>query len=85
MQLAGIVVPQVAKMQKEESGRKKINQYTRYLTVLVTAFQASAYVAFLRSPQYPGCTVLLTIQSIPVQADYGCRAYCRYAVRYVAG
>ncbi len=49
MQLAGIVVPQVAKMQKEESGRKKINQYTRYLTVLVTAFQASAYVAYLRT------------------------------------
>lgn len=52
MQLAGIVVPQVAKMQREESGRTKINQYTRYLTVLVTAFQASAYVAYLRSPQY---------------------------------
>ena len=52
MQLAGIVVPQVAKMQREESGRRKINQWTRYLTVLVTAFQASAYVAYLRSPQY---------------------------------
>lgn len=49
MQLAGIVVPQVAKMQKEESGRRTINQYTRYLTVLVTAFQASAYVAYLRN------------------------------------
>jgi preprotein translocase subunit SecY len=53
MQLAGIIVPQVAKMQKEESGRKKINQYTRYLTVLVTAFQSIAYATtFLRSPQY---------------------------------
>jgi preprotein translocase subunit SecY len=50
MQLAGIVVPQVAKMQREESGRKKINQYTRYLAVLVTFFQASAYVAYLRNP-----------------------------------
>ena len=49
MQLAGIVVPQVAKMQREDSGRKKINQYTRYLTVIVTAFQASAYVAYLRT------------------------------------
>src|SRR5690606_19303761 len=29
MQLAGIVIPQFAKMQKEESGRAKINQYTR--------------------------------------------------------
>ncbi len=49
MQLAGIVVPQIAKLQKEESGRRKINQYTRYLTVLVTLFQASAYVAYLRN------------------------------------
>jgi preprotein translocase subunit SecY len=49
MQLAGIVIPQIAKMQKEESGRKKITQYTRYLTVIVTAFQASAYVAYLNS------------------------------------
>jgi len=52
MQLAGIVIPQVAKLQKEDSGRRKINQYTRYLTVIVTALQASAYVTYLRSPQY---------------------------------
>lgn len=49
MQLAGIVVPQMAKLQKEESGRRKMNQYTRYLTVIVTLFQASAYVAYLRN------------------------------------
>lgn len=48
MQLAGIVIPQFAKMQKEESGRNKINQYTRYLTVIVTVFQSMAYIAFLR-------------------------------------
>ncbi|MEZ5015716.1 MAG: preprotein translocase subunit SecY [Flavipsychrobacter sp.] len=47
MQLAGIVVPQIAKLQKEESGRRKLNQWTRYLTVIVTAFQASAYVTYL--------------------------------------
>lgn len=58
MQLAGIVVPQVAKMQREESGRKKINQYTRYLTVIVTFFQASAYVAYLNSGQFAGARVL---------------------------
>lgn len=49
MQLAGIVVPTIAKLQKEESGRKKITQWTRYLTVLVALFQASAYVAYLKS------------------------------------
>jgi preprotein translocase subunit SecY len=48
MQLAGIVIPQFAKMQKEESGRNKMNQYTRFLTVVVTIFQASAYIAYLR-------------------------------------
>ncbi|HEV8285827.1 MAG TPA: preprotein translocase subunit SecY [Chitinophagaceae bacterium] len=50
MQLMTVLVPQFQKMQKEgDSGRKKINQYTRYLTVAVTAVQASAYVAYLRS------------------------------------
>ena len=53
MQLMTILVPQFQKMQKEgESGRKKINQWTRYLTVGVTALQASAYVAYLKSPSY---------------------------------
>ena len=42
MQLMTILVPQMQKLQKEgESGQKKINQWTRYLTVGVTAFQAS--------------------------------------------
>jgi len=51
MQLMSILVPQMAKIQKEgESGRKKINQWTRYLTVLVTAFQAAAYIGYLKSP-----------------------------------
>jgi preprotein translocase subunit SecY len=49
MQLMTVLVPSFQKMQKEgDSGRKKINQYTRYLTVAVTAVQASAYVAYLR-------------------------------------
>lgn len=53
MQLMTILYPPFAKLQKEgDSGRKKINQYTRYLTVLVTALQASAYVAYLNSPGY---------------------------------
>ncbi len=53
MQLMTILVPQLQKVQKEgDSGRKKINQWTRYLTVLVTIFQAGAYVAYLKSPGY---------------------------------
>jgi len=49
MQLMTVLVPRFQKLQKEgESGRKKINQYTRYLTVAVTVLQASAYVSYLR-------------------------------------
>jgi preprotein translocase subunit SecY len=50
MQLMTILVPQIQKIQKEgDSGRKKINQWTRYLTVIVTAFQGAAYIGFLTS------------------------------------
>ncbi|MAX80845.1 MAG: preprotein translocase subunit SecY [Crocinitomicaceae bacterium] len=46
MQLLGIAVPSVQKMQKEgESGRRKINQWTRFLTILITAGQAPGYLA----------------------------------------
>lgn len=46
IQLLGMAVPYFQKMQKEgESGRKKINQYTRFLTVAVTAVQAPGYLA----------------------------------------
>lgn len=55
MQLMTILVPQLQKLQKEgDSGRKKINQWTRYLTVIVTLFQASAYVTYLRDPNVAG-------------------------------
>ena len=50
MQLLAIAVPYFARMQKEgESGRRKMNQYTRYLTVIVTALQASGYYAYLNN------------------------------------
>jgi preprotein translocase subunit SecY len=53
MQLMTILYPPFQKLQKEgESGRKKINQYTRYLTVAVALLQASAYVQYLNSPGY---------------------------------
>ena len=41
IQLLGMAVPYFQRLQKEgESGRKKINQITRYLTILVTGLQA---------------------------------------------
>ena len=57
MQLLAMVVPYFSKMQKEgESGRNKINQITRFLTVIVTLFQAFAYLANLRH-QLQGATI----------------------------
>ncbi|MBZ4187845.1 preprotein translocase subunit SecY [Niabella beijingensis] len=54
MQLMTVLVPSFQKMQKEgESGRKKINQITRYLTVVVTFVQAFAYLAYLQQTSGP--------------------------------
>jgi len=54
MQLMTILYPPFQKLQKEgDSGRKKINQYTRYLTVAVALLQASAYVAYLNQTNGP--------------------------------
>ncbi|PWK74151.1 protein translocase subunit secY/sec61 alpha [Mucilaginibacter oryzae] len=45
VQLLGIAVPYFTKLQKEgESGRNKLNQWTRYLTIGITFLQAIAYV-----------------------------------------
>lgn len=50
MQLVTLAVPTFQKMQKEgESGRRKINNITRWLTVIITAAQASGYVVYLKS------------------------------------
>lgn len=46
MQLLGMAVPAVQKMQKEgESGRNKINSITRWLTIAICAAQAPSYLA----------------------------------------
>ena len=45
MQLLGMAVPAVQKMQNEgESGRKRINNYTRILTIVICALQAPSYL-----------------------------------------
>jgi preprotein translocase subunit SecY len=54
MQLMTILVPRMQKIQKEgDSGRKKINQWTRYLTVAVTVVQAGAYVSYVKTVNGP--------------------------------
>ncbi len=50
MQLLGMAVPAVQKMQNEgESGRKQINTYTRILTILICAVQAPTYITLYAS------------------------------------
>ena len=45
VQLFGMAIPYFQKLQKEgESGRRKMNQITRWLTIAVTALQAPAYL-----------------------------------------
>jgi preprotein translocase subunit SecY len=45
VQLLTVAVPQFTKMQKEgDSGRKKLNQFTRVLTIFITAAQSYAYL-----------------------------------------
>jgi len=49
IQLLAIAVPYFQKLQREgESGRRKINQYTRYLTIAILLFQAPSYLLNLK-------------------------------------
>lgn len=60
VQLLGIAVPYFQRMQKEgESGRRKINQITRYLTVIILIFQSSAYLVNLHA-QLPEAAFAIT-------------------------
>jgi preprotein translocase subunit SecY len=62
VQLLGIAIPYFQRLQKEgESGRRKINQITRYLTVIILILQAPAYLANLHA-QLP--TTAFALQGI---------------------
>ncbi len=59
LQLLGAVVPYLQKLQKEgEEGRRKITQYTRYLTVLISALQAFGTAQFLSSLESPSGSIV---------------------------
>ena len=60
VQLMGIAVPYLQKLQKEgESGRKKINQITRWLTIAILIIQAPTYLVSLPSLGIPESAFLL--------------------------
>jgi preprotein translocase subunit SecY len=57
LQLAGIVMPEVQRLQREgEEGRKKINQFTRYLTVFIAGLQAWGFSLKIASPVSGGAS-----------------------------
>ena len=62
IQLLGMFVPYFRKLQMEgESGRRKMNQITRYLTVLILCIQGPAYIASIHS-QIPGAAFIAETQ-----------------------
>ena len=64
IQLLGILVPYFQKLQREgESGRRKLNKWTRYLTILVLLLQGPAYLVNLHA-QLPDAAFVLGPSSI---------------------
>ncbi|MBU4243281.1 MAG: preprotein translocase subunit SecY [Pseudodesulfovibrio sp.] len=66
LQLLTVVSPELKRLQKEEgeAGRKKITQYTRYLTVLITVVQGFAIAAGLESASSPTGAPMVLIPGI---------------------
>lgn len=65
IQLLGIAIPYFQKLQKEgESGRRKINQWTRYLTIGILLLQAPAYLINLHSTLPPSAFVLASYPTL---------------------
>ncbi len=63
IQLLGVMFPFFQRLQREgESGHRKMNQYTRYLTILIIAIQGPAYIANLRA-QLPASAFLVQMSS----------------------
>jgi preprotein translocase subunit SecY len=60
LQLLTVVVPYLEKLSKEgEAGRKKITQYTRYGTILISAIQSTAIAVFLAKTTTPAGAALV--------------------------
>jgi preprotein translocase subunit SecY len=60
IQLLGVMVPYFQRMQREgESGRRKMNQWTRYLTIVILALQGPAYITNMHA-QLPASAFLIS-------------------------
>lgn len=71
-QLLTLVIPKIEALSKEgESGRQKINQYTRFLTVPLAALQALGMYALLRNQQIIGSLAPLALVAMIVTMTCG--------------
>jgi len=75
LQLLTAVIPQLNKLSKEDGGRQKIMQYTRYATVALCIFQGYLLAVSFQKPEanpfLPGITDTITRLGIPLVADGG--------------
>ncbi len=60
-QLLGSVFPQIERLQRDQAGRRKITQYTRYLTVGLAAFQAISIAIFLETQKFSSAAGVMPI------------------------
>lgn len=75
MQLLTAVIPQLGKLQREDGGRQKIMQYTRYLTLVLCIFQGYLLALSFENPQanpfLPGIMDTIARLGVPLVADPG--------------
>jgi preprotein translocase subunit SecY len=76
VQLLTVAVPHFTKLQKEgESGRKKLNQFTRVLTIVITAAQSFGYLKSIVNPEaiiQPGLFYTISSMIIIVSGTMFC-------------
>jgi len=71
VQLLGMAIPYFQKLQKEgESGRRKMNQITRYLTILILFIQAPAYLANLHYQLPPEAFIVQGLWGFTIPAVF---------------
>ena len=75
LQLMTAVVPKLGRLAREDGGRQKISQYTRYLTIVLCVFQGYLLALSFESPQsnpfLPGITDTINRLGIPLVSDPG--------------
>lgn len=75
LQLLGAVIPKLGKLAREDGGRQKISQYTRYATILLCIFQGWLLALSFETPQsnpfLPGIADTIARLGIPLVANPG--------------